>query len=59
VFADWCAARGAPAIPATPAAVAAFLDAEAGRGFGPVTIGRYAAAGSLTHDVGDGGEGVE
>src|ERR1039458_7664641 len=36
LFAGWCAERGVPAIPAALAAVAAFLAAEADRGFRPV-----------------------
>ena len=44
LFATWCAHRSLTAIPAAPATVAAFLAAEADRGFRPVTIGRRAAA---------------
>lgn len=44
LFATWCAERGVVAIPAQPVSVAAFLAAEADRGFRPVTIGRRAAA---------------
>ena len=39
LFATWCAERGLVAIPAEPATVAAFLAAEADRGFRPVTAG--------------------
>ena len=42
-----------PAIPAAPAAVAAFLAAEADRGFRPVTIGRRAAAIAAAHRAQD------
>ena len=37
-FASWCAQRGLVAIPAAPATVAAFLAAEADRGFRAVTV---------------------
>lgn len=53
VFAGWCAQRGVPAIPAPPAAVAAFLASEADRGFRPVTIGRRAAAIAAAHRAQD------
>ena len=53
VFATWCAARGVHAIPAEPATVAAFLAAEADRGFRPVTIGRRAAAIAAAHRAQD------
>jgi site-specific recombinase XerD len=53
LFAGWCAERGVSAIPATPAAVAAFLAAEADRGFRPVTIGRRAAAIAAAHRAQD------
>ena len=53
MFANWCAERGAQAIPATPATVAAFLAAEADRGFRPVTIGRRAAAIAAAHRAQD------
>ncbi|MDQ6820154.1 MAG: integrase, partial [Actinomycetota bacterium] len=52
-FAQWCAARGLLAIPAAPATVAAFLAAEADRGFRPVTIGRHAAAIAAAHRAQD------
>ena len=41
------------AIPAQPASVAAFLAAEADRGFRPVTIGRRAAAIAAAHRAQD------
>ncbi|MGZ6565423.1 MAG: hypothetical protein ACXVHB_32325 [Solirubrobacteraceae bacterium] len=50
MFATWCAQRGVRAIPAT---VAAFLAAEADRGFRPVTIGRRAAAIAAAHRAQD------
>jgi len=53
VFATWCAERGVQAIPATPATVAAFLAAEADRGFRPVTIGPRAAAIAAAHRAQD------
>lgn len=53
LFAGWCAERSAQAIPATPATVAAFLAAEADRGFRPVTIGRRAAAIAVAHRAQD------
>ena len=53
MFADWCAARGVQAIPATPATVAAFLAAEADREFRPVTIARRAAAIAAAHRAQD------
>jgi integrase len=53
VFAGWCAERGLVAIPAAPAAVAAFLAAEADRGFRPVTVGRRAAAIAAAHRAQD------
>ena len=53
VFATWCAERGARAIPAAPASVAAFLASEADRGFRPVTIGRRAAAIAAAHRAQD------
>ena len=49
VFAQWCATHGLPAIPAAPSTVGAFLAAEAGRGFRPVTIGKRAAAIAAAH----------
>ncbi len=53
VFATWCASRGVPAIPATPASVAAFLAAEADRGFRAVTVARRAAAIAAAHRAQD------
>jgi integrase len=53
LFAGWCAERGVSAIPAAPAVVAAFLAAEADRGFRPVTVGRRAAAIAAAHRAQD------
>jgi site-specific recombinase XerD len=53
LFATWCSARGLHAIPAEPASVAAFLAAEADRGFRAVTIGRRAAAIAAAHRAQD------
>ena len=53
VFATWCATRGVPAIPAAPASVAAFLAAEADRGFRAVTVARRAAAIAAAHRAQD------
>jgi len=53
LFATWCAERRVVAIPAQPASVAAFLAAEADRGFRPVTIGRRAAAIAAAHRAQD------
>jgi len=52
-FASWCAQRGLVAIPAAPATVAAFLAAEADRGFRAVTVGRRAAAIAAAHRAQD------
>ncbi len=52
-FASWCAQRGLVAIPAAPAMVAAFLAAEADRGFRAVTVGRRAAAIAAAHRAQD------
>jgi site-specific recombinase XerD len=53
LFATWCAERGLQAIPAEPATVAAFVAAEAARGFRAVTIGRRAAAIAAAHRAQD------
>jgi hypothetical protein len=53
LFAAWCAERRVVAIPAHPASVAAFLAAEADRGFRPVTIGRRAAGIAAAHRAQD------
>jgi len=52
-FASWCAPRGLQAIPAAPATVAAFLAAEADRGFRPVTIARRPAPPAAAHRAQD------
>jgi site-specific recombinase XerD len=49
LFRTWAAARDVSALPAAPAAVAAFLAAEAERGIRPATIGRRLAALRYTH----------
>lgn len=51
IFGAWCAARGANALPAAPAAVAGFLAAEAERGARPSTIGRRVAAIRYAHKL--------
>ncbi len=48
-----CAQRSATAISAPPATVAAFLAAEADRGFRPVTVARRAAAIAAAHRAQD------
>ena len=53
LFATWCTERGLVAIPAEPATVAAFLAAEADRGFRAVTVGRRAAAIAAAHRAQD------
>ena len=53
LFATWCSTRGLVAIPAEPATVAAFVAAEAARGFRAVTIGRRAAAIAAAHRAQD------
>jgi site-specific recombinase XerD len=49
IFATWCAARGAVALPAAPETVAAFLAAEADTGAKPSTITRRSAAIRYAH----------
>ena len=44
IFEAWCGERGASALPAEPATVAAFLAWEANRQTRPSTIGRRVAA---------------
>jgi len=51
IFSAWCAERAASALPATPAAVAAFLAWEAERGTKPSTIGRRLAAIRYAHKL--------
>lgn len=48
-FQTWAAARDVSALPAAPAAVAAFLASEAERGIRPATISRRLAALRYTH----------
>jgi site-specific recombinase XerD len=51
IFQAWCADRGASALPAAPATVAAFLAWEAGRRTRPNTIGRRVAAIRYAHKL--------
>src|SRR5712691_5513487 len=51
IFQAWCADRGASALPAAPATVAAFLAWEAGRRARPSTIGRRVAAIRYAHKL--------
>jgi site-specific recombinase XerD len=51
IFQAWCADRGAAALPAEPATVAAFLAWEANRETRPSTIGRRAAAIRYAHKL--------
>jgi site-specific recombinase XerD len=51
IFRTWCADRGAIALPAEPATVAAFLAWEANRETRPSTIGRRAAAIGYAHKL--------
>ena len=51
IFQAWCADRGATALPAEPATVAAFLAWEANRQTRPSTIGRRAAAIRYAHKL--------
>jgi site-specific recombinase XerD len=51
IFQAWCADRGASALPAEPATVAAFLAWEANRKVRPSTIGRRAAAIRYAHKL--------
>ena len=47
-FADWCANRGACALPATPQTVSAFVD-DMARSRAPATVRRYVASIAATH----------
>jgi site-specific recombinase XerD len=51
IFKAWCADRGASALPAEPATVAAFLAWEANRQTRPSTIGRRVAAIRYAHKL--------
>jgi len=51
IFQAWCANRGASALPAEPATVAAFLAWEASRRSRPSTIGRRVAAIRYAHKL--------
>jgi len=48
-FSAWCAARGAPALPANPALVAVYLSGLSGRGLAPPSVGRALAAVAHMH----------
>ena len=48
IYAAWCAGRGVAAVPATPAAVAAFVE-EMGRTRAPATVRRYVASIARAH----------
>jgi site-specific recombinase XerD len=52
IFESWCRARGIPALPASPAAVAAFLADEASAGKRASTLGRRLAAIRYFHRAG-------
>jgi site-specific recombinase XerD len=47
IFSAWCEEAGHSALPASPEVVAAFLDAQAGKGKAPATLRRYVA--SIAH----------
>jgi site-specific recombinase XerD len=49
IFRAWCAEQGLSALPADPAAVAAFIAAEAGRGIKTSTLGRRVAGIRYSH----------
>jgi site-specific recombinase XerD len=51
IFRAWCADRGASALPAEPATVAAFLAWEANRRSRPSTVGRRVAAIRYAHKL--------
>ena len=51
IFQEWCGQRGANALPAEPATVAAFLSWEADRRTRPSTIGRRVAAIRYAHTL--------
>ena len=50
-FAAFCGAQGVTTVPATPATVAAFIDASGETGKKPATIRRYLATIALAHRV--------
>jgi site-specific recombinase XerD len=51
IFRGWCESRAVSALPATPAAVAGFLAAQADQGVRPSTMGRRVAAIRYAHKV--------
>jgi site-specific recombinase XerC len=51
IFRAWCAEQGLSALPADPAAVAAFIAAEAGRGVKCSTLGRRVAGIRYAHKL--------
>jgi hypothetical protein len=51
IFRAWCADQGLCALPADPAAVAAFIAAEAGRGVKCSTLGRRVAGIRYSHKL--------
>src|SRR5450755_712049 len=53
MFREWCAGKGASALPASPATVAAFLAHEADRGSRAATITRRCAAIRYAHRLAD------
>jgi integrase len=53
VFADWCAARSLPTLPALPTTVAAFLRDQAEHGKKAATLGRYGSSIARLHALAD------
>jgi integrase len=45
----WCRRQGTPALPASPALIAAYLQARAGQGVKPASLGRYKASLARVH----------
>ena len=48
IYAEWCAERGETALPATPATIAAFVDAKAEER-APATVRRYVTSLAIAH----------
>jgi hypothetical protein len=48
-FDRWCRRHGTPALPASPAVIAAYLEARAGQGAKPASLGRYKASLARVH----------
>lgn len=48
-FDRWCRRHGTPALPASPALIAAYLQARAGQGAKPASLGRYKASLARVH----------